>query len=250
MLPPGVDAPLWQYAHTERLAADEAAYFGDHPLFRADRQAVLDRFRSPGRVADLGCGTGRMSLALARRGFQVTAVELSAPMLGVVSREAALQGFSVGCVRANLCRLPLPDAAFDHALSLFSTLGMIRGPRARQAALREAARILRPGGRLALHAHNIAINLDTADGRRWLLAQLLRSLRRHPEAGDREMTYRGIPAMKVHLYRWSELRRSLRRAGFRIDEVLPIRTVTAEPIPLPRLLHPLRAGGWLVFASR
>ena len=40
-----------------------------------------------------------------------------------------------------------------------------------------------------------------------------------PDAGDRRMTYRGIPGMEVHLYRWGELRRDLRAAGFRIDEV-------------------------------
>ena len=64
------------------------------------------------------------------------------------------------------------------------------------------------------------------------------------------MTYRGIPGMRVHLYRWGELKRSLHGAGFRIDEVIPLDEVTAEPIRWPRVLHNIRAGGWIVFASR
>ena len=41
------------------------------------------------------------------------------------------------------------------------------------------------------------------------------------DLGERRMTYRGIPGMRVHLYRWGELQARARRAGFRIDEVLP-----------------------------
>src|SRR5262249_44023091 len=46
-LPEGVDAPLWQYTHTPRLAAEEDAYFAGHPLFQADTRALDDRFRVP-----------------------------------------------------------------------------------------------------------------------------------------------------------------------------------------------------------
>lgn len=64
------------------------------------------------------------------------------------------------------------------------------------------------------------------------------------------MTYRGIPRMEVHLYRWGELKRSLRTAGFRIEETIPLNEVTSTPIERPWLLPSIRAGGWLVFASK
>ena len=70
------------------------------------------------------------------------------------------------------------------------------------------------------------------------------------DLGDRRMTYRGIAGMRVHLYRWGELKRAVREAGFRIDEVMPLDEVSAEPIPLPWLAHGVRAGGWIVFATR
>ena len=70
-LPEGVDAPLWQYTHTPRLAAEEDAYFAEHPLFRADARALDERFVTPGRLVDLGCGAGRHAIHFARRGENV-----------------------------------------------------------------------------------------------------------------------------------------------------------------------------------
>jgi SAM-dependent methyltransferase len=250
-LPEGVDAALWQYTHTPRLAAEEDAYFAGHPLFQADARALDDRFLVPGRLVDLGCGAGRHAIRFARRGFAVVAVDLSRPMLEMVGVKAQDAGVRLLRVEANLCRLGcFPDRVFDYALSMFSTLGMIRGRTARRRALAEACRILRPGGRLALHAHNLWLNLRDRQGRAWLLGQACQALWPRHELGERRMTYRGIPGMRVHLYRWAELRRELRRAGFRIDEVLPLDEVSSEPIAAPWLAHSLRAGGWIVFASK
>jgi SAM-dependent methyltransferase len=200
---------------------------------------------------DLGCGAGRHALQFANRGFEVLAIDLSRSMLETVQRKAAEEGVTLLNLQANLCRLEcLADSMFDYALSMFSTLGMIRGRPARRKALRESFRILRPGGRLALHVHNLWLNLRNPQGRRWLLGQLGRALSLKTDVGDRRMTYRGIPEMEVHLYRWGELKRELHRVGFRIDEVIPLDAVSYEPIPRPRLLHSFRAGGWIVFARK
>jgi SAM-dependent methyltransferase len=250
-LPDGVDGPLWQYTHTARLAADEDAYFAGHALFQADERTLDERFKLPGAMVDLGSGAGRHSLHFAGRGFQVTAVDLSRSMLRVVGLKASDLGVEVTRVQANLCRLGcIPDQSFDYALSMFSTLGMIRGRDSRRRALVEARRILRSGGRFALHVHNLWLNLRNPQGRRWLVRHAARALVRRDALGDRRMDYRGINGMYVHLYRWGELKRELGLAGFRIDEVVPIDEVSAEPIGVPWLGHSLRAGGWIVFASR
>jgi SAM-dependent methyltransferase len=250
-LPEGVNASLWQYAHTPRLAEEEAEYFRGHALFEADARALEARFVEPGPLIDLGCGTGRHALGFARRGFPVVAVDLARPMLELVRAQAGAERLPLLAVEANLCRLEgLRSESFAYALSMFSTLGMIRGAPARRRALREAFRLLRPGGRLALHAHNLWLNLGDPQGRRWLLGQAWKRLRSATDLGDRTMTYRGIAGMQVHLYRWAELRRELHASGFRIDEVVPIDAVSSRPIAAPWLLHPLRAGGWLVFARR
>jgi SAM-dependent methyltransferase len=252
-LPEGVNAALWEYTHTPRLAEEEDDYFRGHPLFETDARAVDARFTEPGPLADLGSGTGRHALRFAGRGFPVVAVELSHAMLAQLMAKARAADVSarVLSVRANLCRLgALPDRSFAYALSMFSTLGMIRGRTARRRALGEAYRILTPGGRLGLHAHNLFLNLGNPQGRLWLLNQLYKIARGHPDAGDRRMIYRSIPGMEVHLYRWRELRRDLKDAGFQIDEVLPLDAVHSRPITAPWWFPGVRAGGWIVFARR
>lgn len=250
-LPEGVNASLWEYTHTPRLAEEEDEYFRGHALFETDARVLAERFVEPGPLVDLGCGTGRHALSFARRGFPVVAVDLSHAMVRAVASRAEREGLPLLGVEANLCRLGgFREGTFAYALSMFSTLGMIRGRAARRKALAEAFRVLRPGGRLALHAHNYWLNLRDPQGRLWLLGEAVRTLLRRPGVGDRTMTYRGIAGMQVHLYRWSELRHDLRSAGFRIDEVLPIDAVRARPIAAPWLAHPIRAGGWLLFASR
>jgi ubiquinone/menaquinone biosynthesis C-methylase UbiE len=250
-MPEGVDGPLWQYTQTPRLAAEEDAYFAEHPLFEADARALDDRFVVPGMLVDLGCGAGRHALRFTARSFSVVAVDLSRPMLEMVASKARQSGISPLCVQANLCRLAcLPDETFDYALSMFSTLGMIRGRACRRRALAEAARILRRGGRLALHAHNFWLNLRDSGGRSWLRAQAWRALFHRAQVGDRRMDYRGIVGMRVHLYRFGELKKELREAGFRIDEVLPLHDSSSETISARWFLPSIRPGGWIVFARR
>jgi SAM-dependent methyltransferase len=233
------------------LAAEEDAYFADHPLYQADSQALDARFVVPGRLIDLGCGTGRHAIRFAERGFSVAAVDLARPMLEMVGNHARLAGVELLRVESNLCRLScFPDEVFDYALSMFSTLGMIRGQESRRRALAEASRILKPGGRLALHAHNLWLNLRDSQGRAWLRSQVWQALFNRSLIGDRHMNYRGIPGMRVHLYRWGELKRALGGAAFRIDEVLPLNEISSSTIATPWLLHGFRAGGWIVFATR
>ena len=250
-MPRGVNASLWDYARSERLAAEEDAYFRDHPLFLRDAALLDSRFSEPTSLIDLGCGAGRLSLHFARKGFAVTAIDLSFPMLSKVREKARGEGLDIRTVRANLCDMgAIRDGAFGAAIAMFSTLGMIRGAALRRRALAEFGRVLQPGGVLAMHAHNLWLNLHDPQGRRWLLGNLFEAWTRNREAGDRRMTYRGIPAMEVHLYRFGELRKALLAAGLAIEKVVHLDATTSESIPGPWFLGNYRAGGWVIFARR
>jgi SAM-dependent methyltransferase len=96
---------------------------------------------APGRrLADIGGGTGNYALALREEGWDVVVVDRSTEMLA----HAAAKGLET--VEADAQRLPFGDESFDAA----TMISMLHHVEDREAALAEARRILRPGGRLVL----------------------------------------------------------------------------------------------------
>jgi len=103
--------------------------------------------RPADRAIDLGAGAGHASLALAPHVARVDAVDPTPEMLAVGARLAAERGIAnVVPTEAAAEALPFPDASFDLAMSRFS----IHHWPDPGGALREVARVLRPGGRLVL----------------------------------------------------------------------------------------------------
>jgi SAM-dependent methyltransferase len=96
-------------------------------------------------VADLGCGTGALTAALAPHVGRVVGVDQSAAMLRAAERRTAALG-NVVLKQGRLEALPLPDGECDAALMLLALSYVSDAPR----ALREATRILRPGGKAVI----------------------------------------------------------------------------------------------------
>jgi SAM-dependent methyltransferase len=247
-LPRGVSRATWDYVHHQGIADDYDAYFASNSLFEHDERVLAEYFQPRGIVADLGCGTGRALVPLVRAGHKGLAVDLSAHMLRIVREKAELEGLPITCVLANLVELDcLADESVDHAMCLFSTLGMIRGRANRKQALAHIRRILKPGGRFVLHVHNYWYNLRDPVGPFWLLKNLVTApLSRDVEVGDKWYPYRGLPSMFLHVFRWRELAADLRCAGFTILKRTPLDTPRREALAYPWLLEWCRANGWIV----
>ena len=246
-LPKGVVSGVWDYIHSQEIASQFDDYFTSHPLFELDSKVVDHYFTSPGRVVDLGCGTGRSLLPLAERGFQCVGVDLSIEMLRQLKSKNLDGDYPMEGILANLVELDgLRDAVFDYALCLFSSLGMVEGRENRRAVLEHTRRILKPGGMFILHVHNVWQHLRTPDGRRWLLRGLVGgALRRPGELGDKTFFYRGIPNMFVHAFTYSEIRDDLHAAGFQIQERISLAAGRNRPLPASWFIGRLRANGWI-----
>jgi SAM-dependent methyltransferase len=251
-LPPGVNRGLWDYLHDRDLARGYDASLAGSVLFAADQAFAERHFNHPGRLIDLGCGTGRLLIPFARRGFCVLGVDLSEEMLRVTGEKAAAAGVTVHRLKASLVELDgLRDQAFDYAACLFSTLGMVMGAVQRRQVLAHAFRLLRPGGKFVLHVHNRWFNAWDPQGRRWLLKDLFGSLFRLVPGGDRVMpVHQGIAGLTLHLFTRRETVRLLTGAGFRLLEVRPLGLASDGRLPRPWWLPGLRAYGYLLAAER
>lgn len=248
-LPPGVTRGLWDYLHDPTIARAYDDRLADTPLLTVDRQFAERHFDQPGRLIDLGCGTGRLMIPFAQRGYWVLGVDLSEEMLKVAGDKADVAGVVTHRVKANLVHLGgLCDQSFNYAACLFSTLGMIAGREERRRAVH---RLLRPGGKFVLHVHNRWFNVWDPQGRRWLVKDWLRSRVARSEPGNRVMpVHQGIAGLTLHLFTRREAIRLLRQAGFRILEVRPVSLRPDGRLPWPGWFSWLRSYGYLLAAER
>ena len=110
-------------------------------------------------VVELGCGTGYVSAWLARRGARPTGVDLSENQLATAARKQAEYGLEFPLIHASAEAVPLPDDCADVVVSEYGAC-LWCDP---DLWLAEAARLLRPGGRLWFLTNSLLIALTTPD---------------------------------------------------------------------------------------
>ena len=166
------------------------------------RRRVVRELRLPGRalVVDLACGTGDLCRELLARGYRAVGFDFSHGMLTHARTRAPL-------VEADILRLPLAERVADGATCGFALRNVVSLP----ALFAELARVVRPGGRIAL--------LDTSEPDAAVLraGHSLYFRRIVPLIGgllsNRE-AYSYLPRSTAYLPPPEELVRMLREAGF------------------------------------
>jgi SAM-dependent methyltransferase len=148
----------------EALHADARHERVSPPLLGSKiRNDMLREFLRPGaadRVVDLGCGSGRTLLWNRDWGAETVGIDIS-PFFSADARR------DVDLLLGDLRRLPFADGTFTKALSL-DVLEHL-SPDALRGMLKEAARVLAPGGELFVYTH-VRKNARIAIGLRWINA--------------------------------------------------------------------------------
>jgi len=145
----------WERGDWYDEVAGYDAIFDEGTAVEADfLEAVAARHvRSRGRsVLEPACGSGRLALELARRGWRVTGTDRSAPMLEFARARVRAAGLRATFVRRDL-REPTGTSRFDLAHCLVSTFKYLLDERSARAHLRSVAAALRPGGCYVLGMH-------------------------------------------------------------------------------------------------
>lgn len=201
-----------------------------HDAYSLYFPAFRDLLPAPGAgTLEIGCGEGRVSRDLASLGHEVTGVD-AAPSLVSAAQQAHPAG---RYLNANAIELPFADQSFDLVVAYNSLMDIAQMP----AAVCEAARVLKNGGRLC-----ICVTHPTADAGRFI--------ERGAEAPfqitgsylqDRVPEYAGVPvtrdglSMTFHSLRYSleEYSRALEAAGLAIEALrepaIPRAAVDRDP---------------------
>ena len=182
------------------------------------------------RLLDLGCGTGRHSFEALKRGASVVALDLSLDDLRQAGSWMAAIKEAGECdrqgvlVRGDALRLPFEDASFDHVIASEVLEHIADDGR----AIAEIARVLRPGGRLAVSVP------------RWFSETVCWSL---------SAAYHSNPGGHVRIYKGDELASKLEAAGFEVTSEAYahalhspywwLRCLLGEAAPVPAAYHRL-----------
>lgn len=153
------DAPNW-VASGKRLWNAEAPEWGNWGAPEAEL-GLLPQDMTGMSAIELGCGTGYVSCWMARRNAQVTAIDVSKAQLATARKLARDHSTNITFLEGNAEATGLADASFDFAISEYGAA--IWCPPDKW--LREAWRLLRPGGRLVfLGNHPLAILCSPLSG--------------------------------------------------------------------------------------
>lgn len=200
-----------------------------------------------GRVLELGCGTGRISLPLARDGVSLVGVDRSEPMLARAARRASLlrrrsvrsSKPRLSLVRADIRALPFAAQEFAAVLAPYGIVQSLVRDRDLAATIESVARVLEPGGLFGIdlvpdvpnwreYSNKVQMRGKAARGTHLTLIESVRQDRRRgltifeqsyvERRGDRvtrhrfDLTFRTVPIRRMT--------RRLERAGFKVEALL------------------------------
>jgi S-adenosylmethionine-dependent methyltransferase len=183
----------------------------------------------PAAILDLGGGPGRYAIALARRGYAVTLVDLSRESLAVAEEKAAEAGVTLaGAIHGNALDLSVfPTGGFDTALVMGPLYHLVT-PADQQQALRQTSRVLRDGG---LVAASIIIRYATI---RWAAKHQPGWLLEHREAVERLLQTgvatgdRRVSFTDAYYSRPGELPALLEETGFAVLDTVACEGLTSR----------------------
>jgi SAM-dependent methyltransferase len=207
-----------------------------------------------GPVLELGCGTGRVSLPLARAGVDLVGIDRSAPMLAratkAAARKAVARGVgrasqrspqgsrSVRVVRGDIRQLPFGDGTFPMVLAPYGILQSLIRPRDLTATLASVARVIAPGGTFGIdlvpdvpkwreYENRVQLRGRAGGAQLTLIESVRQDPKRHLTTFEQTYVERRGSRTREHRFDLTfrtlsvrQMTRQLERAGFRVDAVL------------------------------
>jgi len=219
--------------------------------------------REGGPLLELGCGTGRILIPVARTGVRVVGVDRSEPMLAYAGHRARRlpRARRPEMVRADIRALPFPDRSFSAVMAPYGILQSLTRERDLAATLAEAARVLKRGGALGIDLvpdlpawdeyrdrTRLRGTIGRSGGRVTLVESVRQNRRRKLTIFDQEYVETGGGRTRRHRFSLTfrtlplpQVAARVEHAGFRVTAVLGDYRGRAWD---------LRADVWLLLAAR
>jgi ubiquinone/menaquinone biosynthesis C-methylase UbiE len=196
-----------------------------------------------GRVLELGCGTGRVSMPLARAGIDLVGVDRSAPMLERARRRITRSrnrqvAKSLDLVRADIRALPFEARSFAMVIAPYGILQSLIRPRDLTATLASVARVVAPGGTFAIdlvpdvpqwreYSNRVQLRGKAGGAQLTLIESVRQDPKRHLTTFEQKYVERRGSRTREHCFDLTfrtlsvkQMTRQVERAGFTVGAVL------------------------------
>lgn len=186
----------------------------DHEDLKWTEQYVLEKyFKAPGKILDIGCGVGRTSVALAKRGLVVDAIDYAEAMIRKAKEKYVHTDIVFQVMNAK--DLKYPDNYFDYVFFSFNGIDYLYPESDRRQALSEIHRVLKPGGFYVFSTHNALFIPNNFARIKTVLTSFL-FLHVHPY----RLEFHPFGRLLTHYISVRAEKREIARAGFSFVELV------------------------------
>jgi len=185
------------------------------------------QLKSGSNVLDMACGSGRHSIAFAKRGFNVTAVDLSENLLTEAKKNSSNARVKINFFLSDIREFKSEDK-FDLALNLFTSIGYFENDEENFAVIRKANDLLNKSGYFVLDYFNKDFLINNLVPITVLSINGVKITQSRAIEGNRVV--KNITIAKngnvnkfyesVRLYSFDEMNEVLTKSGFRINKIL------------------------------
>ena len=224
-------APFYDWENAQTLGRRDVAFW---------RRVAS---KADGPVLELGCGTGRVSLPLARAGIDLVGIDRSAPMLERARKRLTKSptrrlANSLAFVRGDIRALPFGDGAFPMVIAPYGIVQSLIRPRDLTATLAAVARVIARGGTFGIdlvpdvpkwreYQNRVQLRGRARGAQLTLIESVRQDPQRHLTTFEQKYIERRGTKTREHrfdlTFRTLSVRQmtgQLERAGFRVDAVL------------------------------
>ncbi|MBD2753233.1 SAM-dependent methyltransferase [Spirosoma validum] len=175
-------------------------------------------------LLDIPCGNGRHAVELAKRGFMLTGIDISAEFLLALQQQIASEQLPIQVIQGDLLTTPIGNS-FDGAYCLGNSFGYVNA-KGMSVFVKKVANALKPGARFVINSGLVAESIlpNFPHTGHYLLGDLIMDIRNSYVVGDSymatEITYTKADRTEVHyfkhyVYTLSEVKRLLNKYGLR-----------------------------------
>ena len=174
-------------------------------------------------ILDMACGAGRHSIAFAKRGYTVTAVDLSQRLLAEAKKNATIAGVNINFILSDVLEFD-SEQKFDLAVNLFTSIGYFKDDDENYSVIAKSYKLLNEGGYFVLDYFNKNYLIKNLIPTSVISENGLKITQNRSVLGDRvekKITIEKDNSINnfyesVRLYSYEEMKKMIMKAGLRV----------------------------------